>query len=119
MVRVHELSEEKRGSVGGTRILGVEEEPNRGLTDGRSQAPRLPKNPPRRRIIFEEVSIIILLGIIPSFVWAHFNASPGYIETGWPGLILGGVILGLLSGLFWRPKQQTWWAEGSKMFPRR
>ncbi len=82
-------------------------------------APRLPKDPPRRRMIFEEVSIITLLGIIPSFLWAHFNASPGYIATGWPGLVLGGVILGLLSGLFWRPKQPTWWAEGSKMFPRR
>lgn len=91
----------------------------RDIRDPNPMAPRLPKNPPGRRIIFEEVSIIILLGIIPSFVWAHFNASPGYIETGWPGLILGGVILGLLSGLFWRPKQQTWWAEGSKMFPRR
>ena len=64
-------------------------------------------------------SIIIILGIIPSFLWAYFNASPGYIETGWPGLILGGVILGILSGLFWRPKQPTWWADGSKMFPRR
>ncbi|MAU85476.1 MAG: hypothetical protein CMA21_02560 [Euryarchaeota archaeon] len=82
-------------------------------------APRLPKTPPTKRILLEEISIIILLGIIPSFLWAHFNASPGYIETGWPGLILGGVILGLFSGLFWRPKQPTWWAEGSKMFPRR
>lgn len=82
-------------------------------------APRLPKSPPTRRILLEEISIIILIGIIPSFLWAHFNASPGYISTGWPGLILGGVILGLLSGLFWRPKQQTWWADGSKMFPRR
>ena len=82
-------------------------------------APRLPKNPPTKTILLEEISIIMLLGIIPSFLWAHFNASPGYIETGWPGLILGGVILGLSSGLFWRPKQPTWWADGSKMFPRR
>tara|TARA_Y100000768_G_scaffold290718_1_gene224798 strand:- start:1845 stop:2588 length:744 start_codon:yes stop_codon:yes gene_type:complete len=82
-------------------------------------APRLPKSPPTKRILLEEIIIIILLGIIPSFLWAYFNASQGYIESGWPGLVLGGVILGLLSGLFWRPKQPTWWAEGSKMFPRR
>ena len=91
----------------------------RGSRDKNPIAPRLPKSPPTRRILLEEISIIISLGIIPSFLWAHFNASPGYIESGWPGLILGGVILGILSGLFWRPKQPTWWADGSKMFPRR
>ena len=91
----------------------------RGSRDKNPISPRLPKSPPTSRILLEEISIIIILGIIPSFLWAYFNASPGYIETGWPGLILGGVILGILSGLLWRPKQPTWWVKGSKMFPRR
>ncbi|HJN70042.1 MAG TPA: hypothetical protein QF525_01230, partial [Candidatus Thalassarchaeaceae archaeon] len=58
--------------------------------------------------IREEVVIAIVLGIIPSFLWAHFNATPGYIETGWPGLVLGGAVLGLLTGLFWRPKTTSY-----------
>ncbi len=82
-------------------------------------SPRLPLIAPRARILREEFSIMILIGIIPSFVWAHFNASPGYIETGWPGLVLGGIILGLTSGIIWRPRQPTWWADGSRMYPRR
>ena len=82
-------------------------------------APRLPIRPPRTAVMMEEALIILILGIIPSFLWALFNASPGYIETGWPGLVLGGLILGLLSGIIWRPTQPTWWSEGSQMYPRR
>jgi hypothetical protein len=69
-----------------------------------SESQRLPLTRDTTKIIREEVVIAIVLGIIPSFLWAHFNATPGYIETGWPGLVLGGVVLGLLTGLFWRPK---------------
>jgi len=82
-------------------------------------APRLPTSPPRTTVLIEEASIILVLGVIPSFLWAFFNASPGYIDTGWPGLVLGGIILGLLTGIIWRPKQPTWWSKGSQMFPRR
>ena len=46
-------------------------------------------------LLKEEILIAITVGIIPSFVWAYFNASEGYIQTGWPGLVLGGIILGL------------------------
>ena len=45
-------------------------------------APRLPIRPPRTAVMREEALIILILGIIPSFLWALFNASPGYIETG-------------------------------------
>ncbi len=73
-----------------------------------SESQRLPLTRDTTKIIREEVVIAIVLGIIPSFLWAHFNATPGYIETGWPGLVLGGVVLGLLTGLFWRPKTASY-----------
>ena len=73
-----------------------------------SESQRLPLTRDNTKIIREEVVIAIVLGIIPSFLWAHFNATPGYIETGWPGLVLGGAVLGLLTGLFWRPKTTSY-----------
>ena len=65
---------------------------------------RLPANRDTKSLLREEILIALMVGIIPSFVWAYFNASEGYIQTGWPGLVLGGIILGLSSMLFWRPK---------------
>ena len=58
--------------------------------------------------MFEEIVICALIGIIPSFVWAYFNASPGYIAEGWLNLILGGVFMGLSTAIFWRPRTPTY-----------
>ena len=69
---------------------------------------RLPTNRDTARLLKEEIVIAMIVGIIPSFVWAYFNASEGYIQTGWPGLVFGGVILGLFSMLFWRPKTTSY-----------
>jgi hypothetical protein len=67
-----------------------------------------PKTLPKTRdivvLLKEEFLIAFFIGIIPSFVWAYFNASPGYIRSGWPGLVFGGIILGLFSMIFWRPR---------------
>ena len=71
-------------------------------------APTLPANRDTGRLLREESSIILGFGIVPSFVWAYFNASPGYIESGWPGLVLGGIILGLITSIFWRPKTTSY-----------
>ena len=70
--------------------------------------PTLPANRDMSRLLREESSIILGLGIVPSFVWAYFNASPGYIESGWPGLVLGGILLGLITSIFWRPKTTSY-----------
>ena len=64
----------------------------------------LPASRDTARLLREELLIILATGITPSFGWAYFNASRGYIESGWPGLVLGGIILGLLTGIVWRPK---------------
>lgn len=83
-------------------------------------APRLPSSSPNRKsILIEEALITLFAGVIPSFVWAHFNASPGYISDGWLNLVMGGVFIGVFSSIFWRPRQKTWWAEGSRMTPRK
>jgi len=83
-------------------------------------APRLPIiSPNRSSVLVEEILIIMIIGVIPSFIWAYFNASPGYISEGWLNLIMGGIFIGVFSSIFWRPRQKTWWAEGSQMFPRK
>lgn len=69
---------------------------------------RLPANRDTVSLLKEELVIAIIVGIIPSFVWAYFNASEGYIQTGWPGLVFGGIILGLFSMIFWRPKTTSY-----------
>ena len=63
----------------------------------------LPSGPDPVRRFAEELVIATILGIIPSFVWAFFNASSGYIRGGWPGLVLGGLFIGVFSAIFWRP----------------
>tara|TARA_B100000401_G_scaffold425741_1_gene355695 strand:+ start:367 stop:1113 length:747 start_codon:yes stop_codon:yes gene_type:complete len=67
----------------------------------------LPSGPNPTRRFFEEVIIATIVGIIPSFAWAAVNARPGYIAEGWPGLILGGVMLGIMTGIIWRPRYRT------------
>ena len=67
----------------------------------------LPKEFERIDILKREVIIAIIIGIIPSFIWAYFNASPGYIYSGFGNLIMGGVFFSLLTGLILRPKHPT------------
>ncbi len=70
-------------------------------------------------ILIEEILLCLIVGIFPSFIWAFFNASPGYIQEGWLNLILGGAFFSIFTMLFWRPKQPTWYIESGRMVPRR
>jgi hypothetical protein len=70
-------------------------------------------------IFIEEILISLIVGIFPSFVWAFFNASPGYIEEGWLNLVLGGAFFSIFTMLFWRPKQPTWYIESGLMIALR
>ena len=76
---------------------------------------KIPDNDDNFRLFKEEAIISLIIGIIPSFAWAFFNASPEYIAEGWLNLIIGGLFVGLLSGLFWRPRQPTWCLIDGKM----
>tara|TARA_B100001250_G_scaffold228895_1_gene196479 strand:+ start:9140 stop:9880 length:741 start_codon:yes stop_codon:yes gene_type:complete len=77
--------------------------------------PCIPNSRNRLNLIIEEILICTIIGILPSFVWALFNASPGYIREGWLNLVLGGVFFGLFTMLFWRPRQPTWHIESGRM----
>ena len=77
--------------------------------------PCIPNSRNRLNLIIEEILICTIIGILPSFVWALFNASPGYIREGWLNLVLGGVFFGLFTMLFWRPRQPTWRIESGRM----
>ena len=68
----------------------------------------MPNAPKKSNLFLREAVIALMIGIIPSFTWAYFNASEGYIQTGWPGLVFGGLILGLFSMIFWRPKTTSY-----------
>ncbi|MFL2953545.1 MAG: hypothetical protein CBD52_001015 [Euryarchaeota archaeon TMED192] len=69
---------------------------------------RLPRTGDAKKILKQEAVICLATGVLPSFIWAWFNASPGYISEGWLGLVMGGVFLGLSTAILWRPKTPTY-----------
>ena len=71
-------------------------------------APQLPDSSDKSQLLIEELVISLLFGIIPSFIWANFNASPGYISEGWLNLVFGGLFIGVFTIIFWRPKTKSW-----------
>ena len=78
----------------------------------------IPIRKDNQRIVFEEALISLFLGVLPSFLWAYYNASDGYIREGWLNLILGGIFFGLFTSLFWRPKQPTWHIKSGRMISK-
>jgi hypothetical protein len=74
------------------------------LTEG----PQLPVSSNKYRLLREEFLIALIVGIIPSFIWAYFNASEGYISEGWLNLLFGGLFVGVFTVIFWRPSTVSW-----------
>ena len=73
-----------------------------------NESPQLPEFSNKSRLILEESAISLTFGIIPSFLWAHFKASEGYILEGWLNLVFGGIFIGVFTVIFWRPKTKSW-----------
>ena len=73
-----------------------------------SASPKLPSSSDKSKLLFEELLISLVIGIIPSFVWAYFNASSGYISEGWLNLLFGGLFIGVFTVIFWRPRTNSW-----------
>ena len=79
-------------------------------------APKLPISSDKYKLLSEELIISLIFGIIPSFIWASFNASPGYISEGWLNLIFGGLFIGVFTIIFWRPRTKTWTVDQMRTF---
>ena len=76
---------------------------------------KMPVAPRKSSLIMREVVIALLIGIIPSFTWAYFNASPDYISTSWLNIAFGGIFFSLMTALIWRPKTPSFHVENGKM----
>ena len=86
--------------------------------DWSDNPPTIPIRKDNQRIILEEAIISLLLGVFPSFIWAYYNASDGYLREGWLNLTIGGIFLGLFTSLFWRPKQPKWSIKSGRMLKK-
>ncbi len=110
------IAKQWKGGTASTRLVAREaEQPEFArlirvaeITECDPNPQALPSGRDTGKMLKEEIGISLIFGIIPSFGWAYFNASPGYIESGWPGLVLGGIVLGLLTGIFWRPRTTSY-----------
>ena len=71
------------------------------------EAPRLPDEN-RLSILLREVMFALVIGIIPSFLWAWNFASANYLTEGWFNLVFGGLFIGIVSGFIWRPKRPSY-----------
>jgi len=97
------------GRVATIRLVRPISLANPEISDWTSERPpRLPQGYDPAWRLKQEAIIALVVGIIPSFVWAFFNASPGYIESGWLNLLMGGVFIGVMSAAIWRPNGVTY-----------
>lgn len=87
----------------GTAILRLVLTPTRP-----EDAPIVPRSADLRRRILEEVLIVTLVGIVPSFLIPVMNGAVGYLAEGWPNLVFGGVLIGVATGTLWRPRTRRW-----------
>ncbi len=87
------------------------------------RAPQSSNNPPRlpiedkRPFFIREIMFTVLVGIIPSILWAYNFASSEYLTGNWTNIIGGGIFISLASGFVWRPKTASYQvsSDGSSM----
>ena len=75
----------------------------------------MPFAPKKSDLLLREVLIALVIGIIPSFTWAFFNASSDYISSSWLNIAFGGVFFSLMTALIWRPKTPSYHVENNQM----
>lgn len=76
---------------------------------------KMPQAPRKSELLIRESLFAIFIGIIPSFTWAHFNASPEYISESWLNIAFGGIFFSLMTALLWRPKTPSFCIMEGKM----
>ena len=75
----------------------------------------MPQAPSQADLIIRESIIALLIGILPSFTWAYFNASPNYLSESWLNIAVGGIFFSLMTAFLWRPKTPSFSVTGGKM----
>ena len=70
--------------------------------------PRLPNAPPKSELLMRESIIALLIGILPSFTWAWFNASRSYLVDSWLNIAVGGIFFSLMTAFLWRPRTPSY-----------
>ena len=75
----------------------------------------MPNAPKKSNLFLREAVIALMIGIIPSFTWAYFNASPDYISSSWLNIAFGGAFFALMTALIWRPKTPSYHIEENQM----
>ena len=99
------------GTVRGATPRGVSR-PQMGFRLVRPSTPkgelRMPNAPPKSELLVRESIIAFFIGIIPSFTWAFFNASPRYLSESWLNIAVGGIFFSLMTALIWRPKSKSY-----------
>jgi len=75
----------------------------------------MPKVPPKKELIIRESIMTFFIGILPSFTWAYFNASPGYISDSWLNIAVGGIFFSIMSAFLWRPKTPSYSIQDGKL----
>ena len=75
----------------------------------------MPNAPPQKDLIVRETIIALLIGILPSFTWAYFNASARYLSESWLNIAVGGIFFSLMTAFLWRPNTRTYSIQDGKI----
>ena len=106
------------GTMRGATPRGVSR-PQMGFRLVRSSVPenelKMPSSPPKSDLIVRESIIALIIGIIPSFTWAYFNASSRYLSESWLNIAVGGIFFSLMTALIWRPKSPSYSIQDNQM----
>ena len=76
---------------------------------------KMPNAPQKSTLILRETIIALIIGILPSFTWAFFNASREYLASSWLNIAFGGIFFSLMTAMIWRPKTASFHIEEDQM----
>ena len=76
---------------------------------------KMPNAPQKSTLILRETVIALIIGILPSFTWAFFNASREYLASSWLNIAFGGIFFSLMTAMIWRPKTASFHIEDGQM----
>jgi hypothetical protein len=59
--------------------------------------------------------IATLIGVLPSFTYAWFNASERYLSESWLNIAVGGIFFSLMTAFVWRPRTPSYVETDGRM----